>query len=581
MATNNDLMQFLFQLSDRIEHAPLGEVTIEMIAPIFNHLDPAEIPVTSIAPPSPDSHARVHLAINSLVVIISCDDHLCNDPVLVARLLECWPRVWKWIQFLHDECIVEKAYGEGLYTNAIFTLGATLQTLGRPTTSRDQIARTPGLLALIVKEWIDDRIYPDTSVRMELGGVSRAFTVALDVFLDRKEGTLESIVPQILDAANGDAKKVAGTVLMRLREAVAAGSIEQIESHLSLANKLSDTACPPLHLALLTEGAIPAVIRVLSWHNSQPLRVAPTTTGVMLLCYYNLIDNFRSMNVPSWAVQAIDSGLIPALLRSARIRGLDDPKLAAPLLSFFLELLPKYLIYRSVLRAVRRALRQVNKHNLGEAVSGALGDAWQDFEMLAEDRLWLLEEWDCEGERDRYRSCSRSLCDNGDSNATKRCSGCLGPMYCSKECQKLDWPAHKRGCKAARQILQEGRRVPIDPLDHEFLRYIADHEVRCRLPGIIKDAHAAGTPLSTIVLELDYSDTPSGVFRVRNVSDYSPAAGEPPLPVDDPWQATLDYAQASGGERMAMRTVTMEGQRETLWTGTINIQHALALAPTL
>jgi hypothetical protein len=32
-----------------------------------------------------------------------------------------------------------------------------------------------------------------------------------------------------------------------------------------------------------------------------------------------------------------------------------------------------------------------------------------------------------------------------------KCSGCEGVSYCSKDCQRADWPRHKAVCKAARK----------------------------------------------------------------------------------------------------------------------------------
>ncbi|KIZ01793.1 hypothetical protein MNEG_6168 [Monoraphidium neglectum] len=47
----------------------------------------------------------------------------------------------------------------------------------------------------------------------------------------------------------------------------------------------------------------------------------------------------------------------------------------------------------------------------------------------------------------------------GDGVQLRSCTGCGGmAKYCSVECQRLDWPAHKTDCKAARgRVTQQAR----------------------------------------------------------------------------------------------------------------------------
>lgn len=47
-----------------------------------------------------------------------------------------------------------------------------------------------------------------------------------------------------------------------------------------------------------------------------------------------------------------------------------------------------------------------------------------------------------------------ALDDNGGAGMPKlkHCAGCQTVAYCSKECQKADWPSHKAACKEARRV---------------------------------------------------------------------------------------------------------------------------------
>mmetsp|Transcript_13456 Transcript_13456/g.27523 ORF Transcript_13456/g.27523 Transcript_13456/m.27523 type:complete len:145 (+) Transcript_13456:155-589(+) len=47
--------------------------------------------------------------------------------------------------------------------------------------------------------------------------------------------------------------------------------------------------------------------------------------------------------------------------------------------------------------------------------------------------------------------CARVGCDNLGS-LNKRCSKCLVACYCCVECQREDWPAHRKQCKVNRKF---------------------------------------------------------------------------------------------------------------------------------
>ena len=45
------------------------------------------------------------------------------------------------------------------------------------------------------------------------------------------------------------------------------------------------------------------------------------------------------------------------------------------------------------------------------------------------------------------RKCSRAACENREESILefKQCSACRNAFYCSEECQKRAWAAHKQG----------------------------------------------------------------------------------------------------------------------------------------
>ncbi|KII87021.1 hypothetical protein PLICRDRAFT_92909 [Plicaturopsis crispa FD-325 SS-3] len=156
----------------------------------------------------------------------------------------------------------------------------------------------------------------------------------------------------------------------------------------------------------------------------------------------------------------------------------------------------------------------------------------------------------------------------------KRCSGCLGSLYCSKECQRLDWALHRRSCKSQRKLLQEGLRMPRDMLDESFYGYITDHDIACRLPGIAQRAAASGVPMNTLVLECNYATVPPS-FDVKHVSDY-PLPPDPTAAERD-WNDKLRRAEGSNGRVMATKTIVPQDEvDEELLMSLIDLEVALS-----
>ena len=62
----------------------------------------------------------------------------------------------------------------------------------------------------------------------------------------------------------------------------------------------------------------------------------------------------------------------------------------------------------------------------------------------------------------RNEGCMR--CEDGFT-AFKTCSGCKGPCYCSKECQRAAWSQHKHDCKRQRRQAKKEKKSMANMMD--------------------------------------------------------------------------------------------------------------------
>lgn len=51
--------------------------------------------------------------------------------------------------------------------------------------------------------------------------------------------------------------------------------------------------------------------------------------------------------------------------------------------------------------------------------------------------------------------CSNPECSQAEKGSLSECSACHQTRYCSKDCQKAHWSAHKESCKAKRREMQQ------------------------------------------------------------------------------------------------------------------------------
>lgn len=172
---------------------------------------------------------------------------------------------------------------------------------------------------------------------------------------------------QTLKAARDNADQVAKLALARLskegQKAPTEGKLMEI--HTAILNQLSREPKHPLRNALLVAGSIITVTKNLVSISGQIHNVStnPTLIEAMISCFEHLGDCIESTDGFTWVSQSVKAGLLLAYVKSSPVYSNLDPEDCNMVFSILKDVVPRYMVYRSVVQTVGTALDLVQKSN--------------------------------------------------------------------------------------------------------------------------------------------------------------------------------------------------------------------------
>lgn len=357
--------------------------------------------------------------------------------LMIRTLTDSWPGIWKWIEYLYKVDPEVFSPLDHIFTTTSLR-GVMIRILGRMMYEdlapfEDAVEATPGVFELLVDIW--ERA-SEVKVHEETTRIDPTFaTIAIQASI-RSDPTRTQTLIEIMD---GDINRVATLVMNNLRQAFSdngkRAAANQFQQILSFSVNVADLL-PGLHHALLSQNSMVLVTRTfgkISSLRAKPIKAVielPTGTGQVspthLAAAALSLDDYpldvnpatstcltyfekasRTSGGFTWVIQAIRSGMIAAILRSA-CRSMEevDHQLV---IRGIARIIRPYLAYRSILRAISKALQDPIIDTLESKLprSREFFGAWIKFKELVAVRLAAKKRFDSGGEYGQRCSSAR------------------------------------------------------------------------------------------------------------------------------------------------------------------------------
>ncbi|KAJ6506206.1 hypothetical protein C8R47DRAFT_111084 [Mycena vitilis] len=419
-------------------------------------------------------------------------------PVPVAA--DLWPRVWPWLDFIDSywDHIPEIKMLENrvLYYNAVLSI---LLFLRRHTATAAAIDATPGVRIIAVRIWALYLQDPEIAGKNKFGRLCGYIQSGLDLLEDRNFG-------EAIDGAGGSRTALAA---LALKHIIAVGAFPSsnntvycLKPLLTVLHNKCKTD-PVFTQALIEQGVVTTLTATAC------LLTAPHFNEDIALfdtCFSTIIAYIMVQLGHNLVTEALRAGLLHAFFSRAQ-RPCSNS--AIKILESALIIFTASVVYLSVLKQLLKSIKELDFVADSRSLRGfALTHSWEPFWWMLKQRSGVMEDY-------LEREPPLRACDNLTCGAVRpktdflRCAGCLTLIYCSRQCQAIDWKrgGHREACGSLLHLrLDEPKSV--SSKDKSFLRYLIHAEYAEQKKSILtKEVHALrATSLAALpVVRFDYS----------------------------------------------------------------------------
>ncbi|KAF7799425.1 hypothetical protein EIP86_010660 [Pleurotus ostreatoroseus] len=481
----------------------------------FFHLASDKVPAT----PEELFSDPPNLAFASLLGLSKINRFFPDQPKLIPRIAAKWPDIFKWSLYLFSTRIQGLDKSDRRRRAALDVLAAAWYSICNADEIQAAMVRTPTTVEIATRLWLEEDAGPlPSKMSVPVG------TCVLGNLLKYAEfDTLQ----RVLKVTGSKSDEVAKLAISRLCSTLQAPKLNatHLVIHMDFINSLSRSYKHAFRNALLSANVIWNITKALVKIST----VVNTTQDLafldaMVSGFGYLYNCLESSDGFTWVTQAIRAGLLTAFTDCSPQFSQLDPEDFGMVKDIVERILPRYLVYRSILEAIDTSMKKIDHGpSKGRVDRSIVKDVWNKFHGLALERNMVL--WRANVMKGKNVTCDNVKCMKiATTQEMRQCSACFSTFYCSKECQTVAWKegGHRNMCKMKQMERLEGRPESISKRDAAFFHSLSIRDARRNLPRLrfLGKEKFPDTPFHDLVICIDYTEGPANV-SVKRLEGYT------------------------------------------------------------
>ncbi|CAL1711489.1 unnamed protein product [Somion occarium] len=433
----------------------------------------------------------------------------------ITGFVERLKRITRWLTVLESSCIAN----ESSTIKDRIVCKATIVTFIRacvepdtPSELRDGLRHHDELFGLVWRLWV--REVEDPRFLPNVGDDSSAETTMLvDAFISHQgPETAVNILGQKPD-------ELARITLLHVATAMNKRQIDF--DHLRWALHVCDTSSEGFstRVALLSQNVISSITRAMTAAITASTSPAGPDIAMFQWCCVSIKNFSKTLDTVPYILQLVDSDILAILFNGDRLlarmpRRLDNDQLEDSPRTLLKEVIGPYLIYPSILQAVKKYMKKSKNLDVSSRNSEEFRHAWEKMMEWGNFISIATQQITKQNPLQTYATCAQ--CGKSDIHGEfKRCTGCLNSIYCSTECQRVGWKnGHEKYCKELQQ-LRAAEKVPeMSKREWKFIKRFVLYHLRLMYNNGFSEAFNT-CKQAYAELDLDYTKVPPSAYFLR------------------------------------------------------------------